>query len=72
MTSGSVAAMNLFDFRKRWKYFGETPAIVSLKASIYLAFPDSPQPDITSFKKKQDKAMITSVFKTEAMKGGRA
>ena len=64
--------MNSFDFRKRWKYFGKSPPIVSLKASIYLAFSDTPQPDITSSKKKQAKVMITSVFKTEEMKGGLA
>jgi hypothetical protein len=72
MTSGSVAAMNSFDFRKRWKYFGESPAIVSLKAKTYPAFFDTSQPDIISSKKKQAKVMIISVIKTDEMKGGRA
>ena len=64
--------MNSFDFCKRWKYFGESPAIVSFKASIYLAFLDTRQSDITSSKKKRANVIITSVFKTEEMKGGRA
>ena len=64
--------MNSFEFRKRWKYFSESPAIVSLNASIYLAFSDTPHPDITSIKRKQAKVLITSVLKTEKMKGGRA
>ena len=68
MTSGSVAAMNSFYFCKRWKYFGKSPAVASLKASIYLAFPACLQPDITSSKNKQAKAMITSVLKTIEMK----
>ena len=64
--------MNSFDFCKRWKYFGESPAVVILDTSIYPAFPTSPQPDITSSKNKQAKVMITSIVKTEKMKGGRA
>jgi hypothetical protein len=72
MTFGSVAAMNSFDFFKRWKYFGESPAMVSLDANIYPAFPSTPQPDMTSSKNKQVKVVITSLLKTEKMKGGRA
>jgi hypothetical protein len=72
MTSGSVAAMNLFDFCKRWKYFDKSPVIVPLNASICLPFPDISQPDMTSSKNKQVKVVITSVLKTEKMKGGRA
>ena len=64
--------MNPFDFCKRWKCFGDSPAIVSSKASIYPDFPETRQPDITSSKKKQANAIKTSVFKTEEMKGGRA
>ena len=72
MTPGSVAAMNWFNFRKRWKYLSRSAAIVSLKANIDLAFPDILQPDMTSSKKKQAKVMIPSLLKTEKMKGGRA
>ena len=64
--------MNSFDFCKRWKYFGESPAMVSLDANIYRAFPNTLQPDMTSSKNKQVKVVITSVLKTEKMKGGRA
>jgi hypothetical protein len=72
MTPGSVAAMNSFNFRKRWKYFGEPPAAVPLAQSIYRGFRDTSEHDLTSPKAKQAKAMITSALKTEEMKGGRA
>jgi hypothetical protein len=69
MTPGSVAAMNSFNFRKRWKYFGESPAIVSLKPSSYNVLHDTPNPDLTSPLKKQAKAVITSGLKTKKTKG---
>jgi hypothetical protein len=72
MTSGSIAAMNLFRFHKRWKYFGESPAIFSLKPSRYPVFPETPHPDPSSPQKKQTKAMTTSILKTKKMKGGPA
>jgi hypothetical protein len=64
--------MNSFNFRKRWKYFGESLATVSLEQSIDLVFLDTLQPDLTSPKTKQAKTMITSALKTEERKGGRA
>jgi hypothetical protein len=64
MTPGSVAAMNWFNFRKRWKYFVKSPAIVSLKASSDHFLPDTSNPDLTSPQKKQVKAVITSGLKT--------
>jgi hypothetical protein len=44
MIPGSVAAMKSFNFRKRWKYFNKSPAIVSFEQSIYLVFLDIPDP----------------------------
>jgi hypothetical protein len=72
MTPGSVAAMNSFNFHKRWKYFGEPPTAVSLAQSSYRVFRDTSEHDLTSPEMKQTKAMITSALKTEEMKGGRA
>jgi hypothetical protein len=56
--------MNWFNFRKRWKYFVKSPAIVSLKASSDHFLPDTSNPDLTSPQKKQVKAVITSGLKT--------
>ena len=64
--------MKSFSFHKRWKYFGESPAIVSFKASRYNVVPETPHPDPSSPQNKQAKAMITSILKTKTMKGGRA
>jgi hypothetical protein len=65
MTFGSVAAMNSFNFRKRWKYFSEPPAIVSLKPSSYNVLHGTPNPDFTSAQTKHAKAVITSGLKTK-------
>jgi hypothetical protein len=70
MTPGSAAAMNSFNFRKRWKYFGQSPAIVSLKPSCYPFLPDNPNPDLPLPQKEQAKAVITSGLNTQKMKGG--
>jgi hypothetical protein len=72
MTPGSVAAMKSFNFRKRWKYFGKSPAIVSSEKSLSRVFLDTPDPILLHPKMKQAKPMITSELKTKKMKGGRA
>jgi hypothetical protein len=72
MIPGSFAAMNSFNFHKKWKYFGEPPAAVFLAQRIYRVFRDTSQHDLTSPKTKQTKTMLTSALKTEEMKGGRA
>jgi hypothetical protein len=63
--------MKSFNFRKRWKYFGKSPAIVSFEQSIYRVFLDSPDPIRLHPKMKPAKSMITYVLKTETMKGER-
>jgi hypothetical protein len=71
MIPGSIAAMNSFSFPKRWKYFGESPAVVSLKPICYPFLADNLNTDLTSPQKEQAKAMITSILKTKTVKGGR-
>jgi hypothetical protein len=44
MIPGSVAAMKSLNFRKRWKYFSKSPAIVSFEQNIYRVFLDTPDP----------------------------
>jgi hypothetical protein len=63
MTSGRIAAMNSFNFCKRWKYFVKYTAIVSLKPGSYHVLPDVPIPDLTSTQQKHVKAVITSGLK---------
>jgi hypothetical protein len=72
MTPGSIAAMKSINFRKKWKYFGKSPTIVSSEKSLCRVFLDASEPIRLHPKMKQTKAMITSVLKTKKMKGGRA
>jgi hypothetical protein len=65
MTAGSAAAMNSFNFRKRWKYFGQSRAIVSLIPSCYPFLPDNPNPDLSLPQKEQAKAVIASALNTK-------
>jgi len=55
MIPGSVAAMKSFDFRKRWKYFNKSPAIVSFEKSIYRVFLDTPNPILLHPKRSKRK-----------------
>jgi hypothetical protein len=71
MTAGSVAAMDLFNFPKRWKYFGEPPAAVSLEQDIYHVLRDSLQDKLASSATRHAKAMIPFALKPANMKGGR-
>ena len=64
MTPGSVAAMKSFNFRKRWKYFGKSPAIVSSEKSLYRVFLDTPDLIRLHPKMKHTKPMIISAIKT--------
>ena len=73
MTPGSVAAMISINFRKGWKYFENSPAIVSSQKRLSGAFPDAPGPIRLHPEMKQTKALIISALKLEFisnMKGG--
>jgi len=62
MTAGSVAAMDSINFPKRWKYFGEPPAAVSLEQDIYHVLRDSLQNKLASAATRHANAMIPYVL----------
>jgi len=63
--------MYSFNFPRRWKYFGEPPAAISLQPGIYRLFRDTLQHKFASSATRQAKAMIPFVFKPAKVKGGR-
>jgi hypothetical protein len=64
--------MKSFNFRKRWKYFVKSPAVVSSEISLYRIFLDSLDPNQLHPEINQAKTIMTSALKTKKMKGGRA